>query len=239
LRSSSRAAAALLTLCAAAGLFAGCAAPADRPDPTTVVSDYLTAIAKGDAATAAELDSAAEPDNSAAERDSGAPTEVDADTLRTDDVLSGAAELISDVEVDPDPGADVRADDAEARRVSFRFTLDGEEHDSSLSVVWDDAAKEWRLDETLAGRLFVTASASTIAVEPVAFRLPGATVTLPEDPDDAPLAYLAYPAVYEITADVPEALLADAAEGTMRRIAVTPESDASVDIGVRQLPSAG
>jgi hypothetical protein len=206
----------------------GCSlSPPQRPDPTTVVADYLGAIADGDAEAAAALDS-----------DAQLPADADAETLRTEAVLAGAAEHISEVEVESDTTVDARADDAEARRVSFHFTLDGRRYDSSLAVAWDDAAEEWRLDETLAGTLYVTATASAIAVEAIPFRVAGATVT-PTGGAKEPIGYLAYPAVYEVSTDVPDSLLTDAAAGATRRVALTPEADASVDIPVTRLPSTG
>lgn len=221
--SSKRLAAVVATGVICVGL-AGCsggASSSSQPDPTGVVKTYLDAVAGGDAATAASLDPA-----TVATTDDG-----DAEVLRTDAVLQGAVERISDVEVDADARNDGSNDNA--RRVTFSYELDGERVSSSLAVEWDDAADDWRLTESLAGRLFVQASVSPISAEVIGYTVPGATVTVSNPPR---LFQWAYPAVYEVTPDVDAGLLTDSAS-TTQTVTVSPSADAKVDVAVTRLPT--
>ncbi|MEZ3157881.1 hypothetical protein AB1K56_13225 [Microbacterium sp. BWR-S6Y] len=199
----------------------GCSAPSAQPDPTAVVRTYLDAIAEGDAATATSMD----PASVASDAD------ADAEALRTDAVLQGAVERITDVEVDADARTDGSNDDA--RRVTFTYELAGQRVSSSLAVRWDQEKGDWSLTESVAGRLFVQASASAIDAEVIGYSVPGATVTVSDPPR---LFQWAYPAVYEVTPDVDANLLSDPDAGT-QTATVSPTEDTKVDVAVTSLPT--
>lgn len=174
-------------------LASGCAAgeresPASPAEP---VRAYLEAIAAGDARTAWSLDDLALRITSAG------PDDLDLETLRTDDVLEGAVERISTVEV-ADPVSDERRDPVD---VDYSYTLAGEDYSGALTVGWDSKTQEWQLQEALSGRLAVQASTGDDDGDavPIGFALPGSTVVAAAD---AASEYVAYPAVYEITADL-------------------------------------
>ena len=207
----------------------GCTpAGAERPDATAVVSQYLEAIASGDATAARELDRAAVEDENAGE------PETDLDTLRTDEVL-GAAGRITGVEVDPETSSDVSGDDGD-RLVSYRFDLDGEPVESTLSVSWNDEAQTWDLTQSLARRMWVTAGVNRTISTYVGFSVPGATVPQPTDESAATPYFLAYPGVYSVTADLDPALLVDHAAGLTQQTPIGAEFETVVDFAVTALP---
>lgn len=215
MRSSART---FLAFALSAGIlgFAGCAAPAsDRPDPTEIVQEYLDAIARGDAVTAAELDDAAIAD------DDGL---VDADTLRTDAVLAGA-ERIENIRVDPETtGVVHNDDDTEDRAVTFTYELAGEQHDGMLPVGWDDERAEWVLLDTLAEKLLIQAQVSRTQAALIGFSVPGASVPAPADQGAAPISWLVYPGVYTVTGDIDPALLVDPSLGVVREVEIADAS---------------
>lgn len=199
---------------------AGCSASTSRPDPTAIVTTYLDAIAEGDASTAAAMD----PDTVVTDEDG------DADVLRTDAVLGGALERISDVQIDAETGSD--GADTDARRVTFSYELDGERVDSSLGVAWDDTAGDWHLTESMAGRIFAQVSTSRIDGESIGYSVPGATVEVADPPR---LFQWAYPAVYEVRPAVDPSLLRDP-DAVSQRVTVSPAADTTVDVAVTSLP---
>lgn len=204
---------------------------AQRPEPTAVVGEYLAAIAEGDAKTATALDGAAVE----AERAGSTTAEVgDFETLRTDGVLLGADGRIEDVEVQP-RAAKVDGDD-DLRRVLFSYELDGEPHESSLQVRWDDEASEWTLEQSLTVPLSIDAVKSKVVLEPAPFRIAGIDEIVAPDAEDAPLLYLVYPGKYTIEAAFGSELLAPGAEGTQTIVADIP-GDVLVQFDVVELPS--
>ncbi|MBS1908199.1 MAG: hypothetical protein JST33_16925 [Actinobacteria bacterium] len=209
---------------------AGCSsADAQRPDPTAVVKKYLAAIESGDAATATKMDDAAV---TAENRDH--PDRVDARTLRTDDVLSHAEQRISHVSVQGKTSQD--AQDKQARRVGFTFTLDGKKTESSLAVKWDDKAKDWTLAQSLTVRLSVDAVQSKAAYEAAPFLVPGVSSVIDHDAGSAPLFLLVYPGVYRVVHQLPANLIASGTPDTIDAVA-TLDRDASVQFDVTELPS--
>lgn len=209
---------------------AGCAggSPSEqRPDPTGVVSQYLEAIASGDAATARLLDDAVVEEENANDPD------ADLDTLRTDAVL-GPAQRISDVEVDPDTVSDASGDEGD-RLVKYRFEVGGESVESTLSVTWNADSGEWELTQSLAHRLWVTADVSRIEGMYVGFEVPGATVPQPTVQEEATPYFLAYPGVYSVTAEIDPALLVDPASGTTREAVVGTEFETVLTYAVTAL----
>ncbi len=210
-------------------LLTGCVG--QRPDPTEVVSEYLAAIAEGDATTATALDGAAVE----AEYAGTTTAEVgDFETLRTDAVLHGADGRIEDVEVQP-RAAKVDGDE-NVRRVLFSYELDGEPHESSLQVRWDDQASEWTLTQSLTLSLSIEAVQSKVELEPAPFRIAGIDEIVAPEADAAPLLYLVYPGQYTIEAAFPSELLARGAEGTQTVVADIP-GDVLVQFDVVELPS--
>ena len=209
----------------------GCAGGGQRPDPTTIVSEYLTAISEGDANTATALDEAA-----VVAQHEGTTTEEtgDFETLRTDAVLQAADGRITDVSVEQEARA-VDGDD-DARRVFFRYELAGQSHESSLDVRWDDESTGWVLTQSLTLSLFVDAVQSKVSFEPAPFRIAGIDEAVPSDAGSAPSLYLVYPGEYTITAAFPEDLLAPGTSGTQSIVADIP-GDAQVQFDVVELPS--
>ena len=209
----------------------GCAGGGQRPDPTTVVSEYLTAISEGDATTATALDEAA-----VVAQHEGTTTEEagDFETLRTDAVLQAADGHITDVSVEQEARA-VDGDD-DARRVFFRYELAGQPHESSLDVRWDDESIEWVLTQSLTLSLFVDAVQSKVSFEPAPFRIAGIDEAVPSDANSAPSLYLAYPGEYTITVAFPEDPLTPGTSGTQSIVADIP-GDAQVQFDVVELPS--
>jgi ketosteroid isomerase-like protein len=221
----------LAVTAAALSALAGCAATdAERPDPTEIVSQYLDAIASGDAATARSLDDDAV---AAANEPDATETAPDLETLRSDAVLQ-AADRITDVVVDSDTSSDPGVDDG--RRVSFHYSLDGETVESSLGVAWSAEGDEWELTESLAQRVWVSAAVNSVEQAWIGFSLPGATVTQPADADEAVPYFLAYPGTYQVTADLDETLLADPAAGLTQSAPVGPEAEVVVEFAVTRLP---
>ena len=212
----------------------GCAGGGQRPDPTTVVSEYLTAISEGDASTATALDEAAV----VAEYEGTSIEEFgDFETLRTDTVLQAVDNRITDVSVEREVPAVPAVDgDDDARRVFFRYELAGQPHESSLDVRWDDKSSEWKLTQSLTLALYVDAVQSAVSLEPAPFRIAGIADTVFSDAGTAPLLYLVYPGEYTITAAFPEDLLAPGTSGTQSIVADIP-GDAQVQFDVVELPS--
>lgn len=219
MRSSSKRFGAIAAVVAVTAVLSGCAGSSSRPPATEVVQKYLEAVAAGDAATAASMD----PSTVTSDEDG------DAEVLRTDAVLGGAEERITDIAVDTETRSD--GDGPDNQRVMFSYTLGGDTVESSLAVTWSDG--EWHLAESIAGRLFVQVSTGPVDAEIVGYEVPGATVVV----DDPPrLFQWAYPAVYDVSVDVDPALLASS-DDTSRRVAVEPAKDVEVDVPVTQLPT--
>lgn len=208
-----------------------CAGGAQRPDPTAVVSEYLTAISEGDATTATALDDAA-----VVAQHEGTTTEEigDFESLRTDAVLQAADSRITDISVEPEARA-VEGDD-DTRRVFFRYVLAGQPHESSLDVRWDDASSEWMLTQSLTLSLFVDAVQSKVSFVPAPFRIAGIDDTVSSDTHTAPSLYLVYPGEYTIAVAFPEDLLTPGASNTQSIVADIP-GDAQVQFDVLTLPS--
>ena len=227
---SRRGVAASALVVASALLLTGCVG-GQRREPTEVVSEYLTAIGAGDATSATALAGAAVD---AEHSDSTTAEEGDFETLRTDAVLLGAESRIEDVEVQP--GAAKVGGDEDLRRVTFSYVLDGEPHESSLQVRWDDEASEWTLEQSLTLALSIAAVQSKVVLEPAPFRIAGIDDIFAPDAADAPLLYLVYPGEYTIEAAFPSELLRPGAEGTQTIVADIP-GDALVQFDVSELPS--
>ncbi|PKI91259.1 hypothetical protein CW368_08365 [Actinomycetales bacterium SN12] len=198
-----------------------------------LVKRYLGAIAEGDADAAAALDDAAVK----REAEQTSRSEFgDLDALRSSAVLEKAEQRISDVSVDETSKAEPGSAGDE-RRVSFEFTLDGEQHSSSLGIGWNDEAQEWELRESLTVWMSVVAVRSVASMEPAPFTVPGTAETLSTDPTVPAADYLAYPGVYAVNAAFDSALLQ---RGSTRRqaVEVVPEQDALVQFDVTALPSS-
>lgn len=212
----------------------GCSPGAsERPDPVPLVQDYLTAIAEGDADTAAALDEVAV--KLEAEQTSRAE-DGDLTTLRSPAVLEHAEERISDITVDettgPEPGSD-----GEARRVMFEFTLDGERHSSSLAVRWNEDAYEWELQESLTQWMSVLAVENPVSMEWVPFTVPGIAETLSADASSPTSYFLTYFGVYEVNAAFDTSVLQRGVE-SRQIIAVIPAQETAVQFDVTSLPSS-
>lgn len=212
-------------------ILTGCVGGAGRPEPTEVVSEYLSAIAAGDAATATALDAAA-----VAEQHAGSTTEEigDFDTLRTDAVLGGAEGRIDSVSVEPRAAA--VGGDEDVRRVLFTYELDGKETSSSLQVKWDESSATWELTQSLTLSLSIEAVQSKVSLEPAPFRIAGVDEVLAKDAQEAPLLYLVYPGVYRITSEIPKELLVPGTDTAQTVVAAMP-GDVFVQFDVTELPS--
>lgn len=218
------------TLAAATTLVLSACGPAGngRPEPNALVDQYLTAIAEGDATAASKLDAAA------IEAAHGDDERIDVQTLRSDDVLEFAENLIDDVVVDegshPGDGGD------DTRRVSFSFTIDDEEYRSSLGVRWEEDSAEWQLTDSLTVNFSTEAVVNRASYESAPFQIAGLSDTLSDDPSTAPLRYLVYPGVYRVTSAIPARLLTRDAE-TVQLVVATLEADAGAQFDVVKLPS--
>jgi hypothetical protein len=201
---------------------AGCAAGGGRPDPTEVVTQYLDAIAAGDADTARALDAAAVDS-----ADSGGS--VDAETLRTDAVLAEAERI-------ENPTVDSAGSGDDSRRVSVSYDLAGQSVKTSLTVAWDADSGAWVLQDSLTEPLTVLAEVGPTAQKLVSFDVPGATVTQPEDQAEAIVSFLVYPAVYTVTADIDPQTLVDPSAGVTQQVGGDPAAQPSAIFPVTVLP---
>lgn len=209
----------------------GCAAGSSRPDPTETVSEYLTAIAEGDAATATALDASAV----AAQHEGSTTEEVgDFETLRSDAVLQGAESRIDGVTVEV--GSAAVGGDQDVRRVLFTYELDGQETSSSLQVRWNESSSAWELTQSLTLSMSIEAVQSKVSLEPAPFRIGGVDDVLATDADEAPLLYLVYPGVYRITSEIPRELLVPGTDTAQTVVAAMP-GDVFVQFDVTELPS--
>lgn len=212
-------------------ILTGCVGGSGRPEPTEVVSEYLSAIASGDAATATALDASA-----VAAQHAGSTTEEigDFDTLRTDAVLEGAEGRIESVSVEPRAAA--VGGDQDVRRVLFTYELDGKETSSSLQVKWDESSSTWELTQSLTLSMSIEAVQSKVSLEPAPFRIAGVDEVLATDAQEAPLLYLVYPGVYRITSEIPKELLVPGTDTAQTVVAAMP-GDVFVQFDVTELPS--
>ncbi|QJU52664.1 hypothetical protein SCB71_04770 [Herbiconiux sp. KACC 21604] len=192
-----------LTGCSAGSSTSGTAEGSDAGDAAAaaaLVRDYLDAISAGDAEAAHALDEHLLSDSAYADRD--------VTTLLTDEALQGA-ERIEGVEVDEPDASEIGT---RTVRVSYEYTLDDAPYAGALRVQRDDAGA-WELAEPLAGALLVQVEAADGSKRPVGFSVPGAEYS-PDPSAERPQLVTAYPAVYEVTATLPEGSLADGAEST-------------------------
>ncbi len=212
-------------------MLTGCVGGSDRPEPTEVVSEYLTAIAAGDAATATALDA-----DAVAAQHAGSTTEEigDFETLRTDAVLEGAEARIESVSVEPRAAA--VGGDENLRRVLFTYELGGRETSASLQVKWDESSSTWELTQSLTLSMSIEAVQSKVSLEPAPFRIGGVEGILATDAEEAPLLYLVYPGVYRITSEIPKELLVPGTDTAQTVVAEMP-GDVFVQFDVSELPS--
>lgn len=212
-------------------ILTGCVGGSGRPEPTEVVSEYLSAIAAGDASTATALDAAAV----AAQHEGSTTEEIgDFETLRTDAVLDAAEGRIDSVSVEPRAAA--VGGDQDVRRVLFTYELDGKETSSSLQVKWDESSSTWELTQSLTLSMSIEAVQSKVSLEPAPFRIAGVDEVLATDAQEAPLLYLVYPGVYRITSEIPKELLVPGTDTAQTVVAAMP-GDVFVQFDVTALPS--
>lgn len=212
-------------------ILTGCVGGSGRPEPTEVVSEYLSAIAAGDASTATALDAAAV----AAQHEGSTTEEIgDFETLRTDAVLDAAEGRIDSVSVEPRAAA--VGGDQDVRRVLFTYELDGKETSSSLQVKWDESSSTWELTQSLTLSMSIEAVQSKVSLEPAPFRIAGVDEVLATDAQEAPLLYLVYPGVYRITSEIPKELLVPGTDTAQTVVAAMP-GDVFVQFDVTELPS--
>lgn len=212
-------------------ILTGCVGGSGRPEPTEVVSEYLSAIAAGDASTATALDAAAV----AAQHEGSTTEEIgDFETLRTDAVLDAAEGRIDSVSVEPRAAA--VGGDQDVRRVLFTYELDGKETSSSLQVKWDESSSTWELTQSLTLSMSIEAVQSKVSLEPAPFRIAGVDDVLATDAQEAPLLYLVYPGVYRITSEIPKELLVPGTDTAQTVVAAMP-GDVFVQFDVTELPS--
>lgn len=205
-------------------------AVSQRPEPTEVVTEYLTAIAEGDAATAHALDAAAIEEELG---DSVLGRFGDRDMLRSDEVLQGAVERIDDVVVKRAIPID---DDVDVQLVLYAYSLDGEVFENSLRVRWDEESADWELEESLTLYMSVIAAVNSVRQEMPPFRMGGVEQTFAADAETAPFVYIAYPGVYRVTAAFPPEFLVDP-DDTVKTVVATWRSNVSVEFEVVALPS--
>lgn len=223
----------MITVCVA---LSGCVlrAPApepasDRPDPTELVREYVTAIAEGDATRARELDQKAVDAEAENQRLTARPPD-DPDAMRNDAVLQSAT-LIDNVEVTL-PFKDLDDDQV---LVDVEFDVGNHHESRALSVQWDDAAEEWELASSMAYPTRVWAEKSKLEDGVAPFRVDGWPDVL-APLSDSPNAYLAYPGVYTITAAFPFELLQDQSTA-VQTVEVYLGSD-DVTFDVTELPAS-
>jgi hypothetical protein len=219
----------------AALTLSGCsAAGTDEHPPAAVVEEYLNAIAEGDATTASRLDAdavAKETENKTVKEDG------DLTALRTDAVLMGAEERISDIDVESVKYQWLpKLKDGDKRRIDYSYSVDGQKHSSSMGVRWDAKADRWILTDSLTMEFDVGAEQSSISSEYVSFTIPGVDRVLSPTPERPPFLYLIYPGVYSVTAQFDPALLQPGAE-IQQRVVVSAPGGFGADFAVTKLPS--
>lgn len=193
------------------GAFAALQSSRSRPDPAGVVTEYLAALADGDAEAARRIDGAA-------------LTADNAPTLTwARDLLDGRALAEAESRVGP---AEVVATTVspEAAQVRAAFEFDGEQVEQVFQLTWADAA--WRLDTTLVGCVSASWTVDDLS-GPLGFRL-GDVVA-----GDGTRQYAVDPAVYGFAPEVDPALLADPAAVPVR-VSIAPNGGC-IDVEVELL----
>lgn len=211
-----------LSLAAVLGVvLAGCGETRDdqRPDPTSVVSDYLTALSEGDTAAAAALDARAFEE---------APfTQGDGTGFLETDALAAAREriVVSDVTL--------LGSDADSAAVEVEFTLQNETYTSKLRLHWNDDNGRWELIDSLANLIDVRVISAGVP-GPVPFTLSGLAPSGGFDGVDPPVSYV-YPGVYELAVDIDPALLLDPTTPILTDLAIGPLYTTSPEVnwGIR------
>jgi len=201
----------------------------DRPDPTELVTEDMTAIAEGDATRARELDQKA-VDAEAEEQKLTVRPPDDPEAMRNDEVLQSAV-LIENIEIYltfPN-----RRDDEMA--VDVEYDVGGHHEHGFVRVEWNDATSEWELASSMAYPTTVWAEKSEREDGAAPFRVDGWPDVL-APPSDRPHAYLAYPGVYTITAAFPLELLRDQSTA-VQTVEVYLGSD-DVTFDVTELPAS-
>lgn len=185
------------------------------PSAGEVAEQYLQHIADGEATAAAAL-VAPQPDEI---------EELSDPSMLTDEVLGAATERIRNVVVDAPAGAD---DASSITSVDVSFTLAGEQHDTTLSLVRDEESGQWQVRTALTDRFIVTE-------EDPAFLLGGVEMPTVDSGEFLPLAL--YPAVYPVAAiddafyetDRDE-LVVTGAPGGVEKVAVVPNARFSDEV---------
>ena len=159
-----------------------------------LVTDYLDAIADGDAAAAVAIDGGGEL---SAHLDS-----TDRDSFLVDRALGAATERISEVRASESRNLTTPT----ATTVRAFYTLAGEEYRRELELRRDDEESDWRLVDSLAVRVEMWSSVQggNAPFERVAFSLGGVSAAASEW-----AARAVYPAVYPLRVDIEESALAD------------------------------
>lgn len=185
------------------------------PSAGEVAEQYLQHIADGDATAAAAL-VAPQPEELEGLSDP---------SMLTDEVLGAATERIRAIVVEAPVGAD---DSTSVTDVDVSFTLAGEQHDTTISLVRDEDSGQWWVRTALTDRFIVTQ-------EDPAFLLSGVETPTVDSGEYLPLAL--YPAVYPVAAiddtfyetDRDE-LVITGAPGSVEKVTVVPNARFSEEV---------
>jgi hypothetical protein len=202
---------------AVALILAGCAsAPVDeRPDPTEVVSAYLTALSEGDTAAAAALDARAFEEAPFIQGDGRGFLETDA--------LASAVERIAVTTVT------LLNSDADSAAVEVEFSIQKQTYTCKLRLDWNDDSERWELVDSLANLIQVRVISAGVP-GPVPFTLSGVAPSGSFDEIDPPASYV-YPGVYELAVDIDPALFVDPATPIVTELVIGPLNSTSPDTG--------
>jgi hypothetical protein len=159
-----------------------------HPSARPVAQEYLDAISSGDATRALALTS-----------DHADMTLHASTALLTDDVLRGASQRISNVQITRVPSALELGDSA---RIGVRYTVGGHDEQASLYLEWD-AASGWRVQSGLLGSVSMTGSRY---VDNMPFTVSGVAASdatsFCRDGCSQSRAYLLFPGVYRVRASL-------------------------------------
>jgi len=183
-----------------------------RPSPEPFVEKYLSAVSRGDASAARAIDDRTVPKGAG----------VDAATFRSDAVLSGATERISDVRIE-----DSKVFGRDSGRVTASYTLSGDRQNLIVNVKWDDAAGGWALADGVFHAVEVAGGTSSVD-DSVPFFLAGEPSSDPIAISRGRISYLAYPGVYPFELGVSPDLLSDP-DTVPFELRVTPAPDQDAD----------
>lgn len=183
-----------------------------HPDPAITAQAYLDAIADGDADAARAIDESSFDDY---------PVQNTGTALLTNEVLGSAVERISNVSVK------LQGATEESATVATSFTLAGETHTQSLFLVWDAESAAWQVERSFASPISVSAdNGEPNGLRYVPFQVGDSDLLQQKADDKTLLGFVAYPAVYDLVAELDPGTVEDLeATPLEREVVVIPDQD--------------